>query len=448
MMILLLYALLTACVGAILLIWWEWNVDFSHRKYTQKVDRPILIAQKGDEKDEDVEEEDVEEINKPHSNRGKRGSCHSSQEIHLRGENDMDDLYICFFDFLLYIVLILPSQQFVFWKEFFVLNIRRIINSKIVSLKGTRFMTSWHPEEIAGRMLLETSEMIYYVGQTTGDDGVKTANYEWEDFVVLDNQGGLRTADKVVMQVDLESKLFIAGEIDGKELKSCEAVQLLAMHVTLVIHPALHTYATWGIDSTHPNAFVRRMAKVTVIYNYFGSTWFPRSTAPFLVRWGKIFDEPRHHDITENTRRILHSEWQKGLPCRRIPEELIPYSSLAEFVSATCESFCNIFERYKDEFVGIDREAMFTATILHSLDHTMLTRVVEDPLWLFVDTTEYSAAGKLAAFACACLSRDLPGLLFRKRFKDASHPFYKEVYDEAKKVNAELADLIDTCIIK
>ena len=67
---------------------------------------------------------------------------------------------------------------------------------------------------------------------------------------------------------------------------------------------------------------------------------------------------------------------------------------------------------------------------------------------MFIDDTEFSASGKIAAFANACLSRDLPGLLFDKKFKDVSHPFYKEVYEEARKLNPEMADMMDTCIIK
>ena len=67
---------------------------------------------------------------------------------------------------------------------------------------------------------------------------------------------------------------------------------------------------------------------------------------------------------------------------------------------------------------------------------------------MFLDDTDFTASGKIAAFANACLSRDLPGLVFERHFKDAEHPFYKEVYLEAEKLNPELADLIDTCIIK
>jgi len=373
-----------------------------------------------------------------------------SQDIHKPGRKDMDSLYIGFFDFVFYLLLIIPSQQFVFWREFVSLNLRRFIHSNVKSLRGTRFLKHWDPKVIGGRMLLETSEMIYLVHIRTSEDGCITGHYEWTDFMYVTNTGELKKADRVTMEIDLQTKLLVAAHLDDQELSACEAVQLLAMHVATVMHPVLHTYSNWGIDVHHPDPFVRRMGKVTIIYNYLGSTWFPRSTLPFLTRWGYLF-EPSHQSagqVADNMKQILHSEWLKGLPSHHACAQLVPYSTLARFITKLCKSFGEIFDKYGEEFEEIERDAMFTGTVLHSLDHTMFTKVLEDPMWLFLDDTEFSASGKIAAFANACLSRDLPGLLFDKRFKDASHPFYKEVYEEAKLINPELADLIDTCIIK
>ena len=44
---------------------------------------------------------------------------------------------------------------------------------------------------------------------------------------------------------------------------------------------------------------------------------------------------------------------------------------------------------------------------------------------------------------------DVPGIYLHKRFKDDSgHPFYQSIYKGAEKVDKELADHKDTCIIK
>ena len=43
---------------------------------------------------------------------------------------------------------------------------------------------------------------------------------------------------------------------------------------------------------------------------------------------------------------------------------------------------------------------------------------------------------------------DIPGVYFHKRFKGSNHPFYEAVYEKAAKINKDLADNMDTCIVK
>jgi len=416
-------------------IWKMWKDDFAQRTIIHHERPPKNRRNEYNEKEDDGNE---------------NGDCDGEADHEADMQTDMDSLYIGFWDFALCLMLIIPSQQFVFWKEFLSLNFRRFVQSKIFDMRGTRFLKNWEPRVVCGAMLLETSEMVYLVDiDDKREDGRSVGTYRWEDFMYLSNKGDLKCAETVEMKVDLDSKLLLSAHLDRVETSATEAVQLLSMHVATVIHPVLHTYSNWGIDTTHPDPYVRRMSIVTIIYNYLGSTWFPRSTLPFLCRWGRIFESDHMSpDVTDNMRHILHSEWLKGLPSTSPCARLAPYSTLAKFVTSLCEKFCNIFDKYTDDFKGIDKKAMFTGTVLHSLDHSMFTRVLEDPLWLFLDDTDFTASGKIAAFANACLSRDLPGLVFERHFKDAEHPFYKEVYLEAKKLNPELADMIDTCIIK
>ena len=53
----------------------------------------------------------------------------------------------------------------------------------------------------------------------------------------------------------------------------------------------------------------------------------------------------------------------------------------------------------------------------------------------------------VALTKCA-FNDDLPGLMFEKRFKNVSHPFYRAVYAHAAKLDRRLADNMDCCIIK
>ena len=43
---------------------------------------------------------------------------------------------------------------------------------------------------------------------------------------------------------------------------------------------------------------------------------------------------------------------------------------------------------------------------------------------------------------------DIPGVYFETKFKGAKHPFYQAFYKKAIKVNKDLADNMDTCIVR
>ena len=88
--------------------------------------------------------------------------------------------------------------------------------------------------------------------------------------------------------------------------------------------------------------------------------------------------------MVENMRHILHSEWMKGLPTSDTWKQLIPYSTLAYFLTMLNDSFCKSFAKYEDDFIGIDKNAMFAGTVIHSLDHTMFLKVSNFTLVAFL----------------------------------------------------------------
>merc|ERR1712038_1269854 len=60
----------------------------------------------------------------------------------------------------------------------------------------------------------------------------------------------------------------------------------------------------------------------------------------------------------------------------------------------------------KHMFPGVNGEAIFVGTILHSLDHTLMDWNLEDPLWLDVNDPEFH---HMAELGCTFISvtRDL-----------------------------------------
>lgn len=91
---------------------------------------------------------------------------------------------------------------------------------------------------------------------------------------------------------------------------------------------------------------------------------------------------------------------------------------------------------------------MFVGTVLHSLDHTLMEWNLPDPLWLDVDDPKFGKMAEMGRVVRVGFVQDVPFLYFNKRFKGSNHPFYKEVYEKAAKVDKKLADHMDTCIIK
>ena len=85
---------------------------------------------------------------------------------------------------------------------------------------------------------------------------------------------------------------------------------------------------------------------------------------------------------------------------------------------------------------------------MHSLDHCAFSSILQDPLWLDVNCSEFGYMAELCRIVRASFSDDLQGLVFHKAFRDSGHPFYEAVYTKAAKIDKDLADKMDTCIIK
>ena len=100
------------------------------------------------------------------------------------------------------------------------------------------------------------------------------------------------------------------------------------------------------------------------------------------------------------------------------------------------------------DFPGIDGEAMFIGTVLHSLDHTNMAWNLLDTLWLDTSDARFGNLAELGRFVRAGFVDDLPGVCWPRHFQHAPHPFYAAVYAEARKIDEKLARHMDSAIIK
>jgi len=193
------------------------------------------------------------------------------------------------------------------------------------------------------------------------------------------------------------------------------------------------------------NPFFRRNSVVTVMYNFFGYSTFSK----FLSTWasqGLLSDgwtKPCAPLISSFNHGIEENVWQHGHI-----DQLIKHSRLIKFVVKVRAIFLAEFQKHKSIFPGVDGEAMFVGTVLHSLDHTFMDWNMKDALWLDTSDCRFGKMAEMGQVVKCGFVSDVDGLLFHKRFKDSGHPFYDAVYKKAAKIDKELADHMDTCIIK
>lgn len=212
-------------------------------------------------------------------------------------------------------------------------------------------------------------------------------------------------------------------------------------------HVKMHALANWGVnvddDQFDKNPFVARNSLVTVMYNYFG-----------YVAFGRFFD-------TWKKMGIMHQDWDFDAlrTCFDLGvkdniwhhpniSELARYSRFVNFIVRVREIFHKEFNRHRRCFAdNVHVEALFVGTVLHSLDHTIMDRNLEDPLWLHTHG-DFGMMAELGRIVKVGFVGDVPGIYFHKRFKGAHHPFYDSVYRQAALIDTDFADHMDTCIIK
>jgi len=234
----------------------------------------------------------------------------------------------------------------------------------------------------------------------------------------------------------------MGAHLDDAELTPQEAMILVWHHTVFGVHVREHSMGNWGLNvSDAVDSFVRRNSIITAMYNYFGYTLFPR----MCVFW--LASGMSKHDLRQIGRVTDHSISQ-GVQFHGDLAKLREYSDVVRFVLPVRNHFLNEFAKWREEFPGIDGEALFVGSILHSVDHSLMVRNLEDPLWLDADHPQYGAMAEMGRFTRVGFAPDLPFLSFVRSYKNATHPFYRSVYRFAAVRNKELADYMDSCICK
>ena len=78
----------------------------------------------------------------------------------------------------------------------------------------------------------------------------------------------------------------------------------------------------------------------------------------------------------------------------------------------------------------------------------MMVNTIKDPLWFEAEDPVFQECAEIMQIIRACFVDDLPFIVFNHKYKNAGHPFYREIYHHAATVNKRMADSMDCCIIK
>lgn len=375
----------------------------------------------------------------PHASKERRGSL-AQQKAH---ELHMDHIYITFPQFLWAYTFIGPFSFVLWFKGITVLSIRQFL-FKHGLIKPKAFDIN----KLIATLCLEQTQAVHYYARTKpGSKLGNIAGFFFADFPYIDENNQYKAANLFAVDIDLDTKTFVKAKFDDENLTASETLILLWFNTIAAQHVKLHSLANWGVNLNEAlkdtNPFLLRNSIVTTVYNYFGYSCFHG----FMDGWEKrgllstgwnpdAWVDCVNHGIQDNI-------WQHSQI-----DELLPYSRFVNFVVKVRAIFFNEFSKHKHLFPGVHGEAMFVGTVLHSLDHTLMHWNLEDPLWLDVDDPRFGRMAEIGRIVKVGFVEDVPFLYFHKRFKGSGHPFYDAVYQKAARIDKELADNMDTCIIK
>ena len=245
--------------------------------------------------------------------------------------------------------------------------------------------------------------------------------------------------------LDLTNRRLLRCEFDGKDMAPTDAVIMLAAEGALHAHPQVHAYANWGVNPASPDPFLARLGAVSVFYNELGFNGAER-IFDFLERWGvmSFFSGKKFRALVDArafSRVEDHSQVNK----------LLPFSNYARFIVRVRAFFVKNFAKYQKDFPGINGEALFIGTVLHSTEHSQFVHCTRESDFFNPVDLDMTAAVSEAVLVSRCaFSDELPLVhsIFNLKFKNSPHPLFRETYEMARKIDERLADAMDCCIVK
>lgn len=404
-----------------------------------------------------------DEIGAPSNSDRPRVRVRNESEVPGSYALDMDHLRLPFSTYMILLFLVGPNSIYLWVKGTLVLKVREYLCEKGI----IRPAQGYDPRKVAADLLLEGVGCVLHY---TGKDIDNVATFDFHEFPVFLKDKPQVITKHLTVRVDLKTKRMVAATLNGRYLNPHDTVCLLWFASTTSDHVKVHALANWAHPDqsftteesrsaqsptpakeqkqTSSGRFHQRMSNISILYNYFGVSFFPKICS---LWYGLGLTS---QDMSTSISGIFKEGLDSGIGYHANITELLPYSSIVRFVFRFRIKFLKRFQQHvcehPQDFPRVDGESMFVSTVLHSLDHKLMEWNLKDPLWLDYSniSEEYHPLVDIGRLIRNGFMEDLPGVIFARKYKDVKLPFYEQVYRDAVLIDERLANEMDAFIIK
>lgn len=369
------------------------------------------------------------------------------------GGYDMDHVYIRFAVYLWGMLFIYPN-----WVLYMTTNYA--VRMGRINLIRMGWLSPPAPidfQKAVGMMALETCFVLYFTrmvdekDKRKEDHGKIIGEFVVPNFAYFDWKKNTHSEKNLVLRLDLKEKRMVSCFLGPNREISPKLAHLLLMFDRLTAHVIIHALANWGLNPDAKDPFIQRMSQASCIYNYLGFTGL-QNFWDLVEKWGITDVHPDGvNSLSDAVNWVFIKNLARGITLHSQLIILMKYSELVDYVIKLRNFFLIKFEDYREDMAGIDGEALYVGTVLHSLDHSQSFEIglkQHDYAHYVTDVDEFRSMASMVRYGAYGMMEDLPLLSFDVKYRDAPHPFFRAVYERGAKLNKKFADIMDCCIIK
>jgi len=240
--------------------------------------------------------------------------------------------------------------------------------------------------------------------------------------------------------IDMTIQTLIVATYDNEEVSPVDALLLLFFNIVYPLHTKVHAYSNWSVNFDASDWCLHRMSLIAAYYNHLGCHGFGNLQG-FLNSIGIIRSTQAMHIF------LSADPMPFNVPPHGFLVQLCPLCPHVHFVAKVRDFFLSEIRNHKDDFVGIDPEALFIGSVIHSLDHANIGTYLDDFAINYRDNN-FRPMWEIASLARTCFnSRNTIALPINDVcFKTSPHPFFRRVYEFAKTIDTDLANELEYAI--